>query len=137
MRSAGRRDARSDVVRFGQIYDPRTTRVVDGRVTRDPFPNNQIPRAMWDTVARNTLDQGLWDAPELDRLLNNQSQLSTSSPVFDQKTFATKYDQVLNDKHKLSFFVNREWRVRNNSPRPYGRTHGSPTNLTNERSRAG
>ena len=32
-------DALGRSVRFGQIYDPRTTRVVDGRVTRDPFPN--------------------------------------------------------------------------------------------------
>ena len=123
-------DALGRSVRFGQIYDPRTTRVVDGRVTRDPFPNNQIPRGMWDTVARNTLDQGLWDAPELDRLLNNQPQLSGCCPIFDQKTFATKYDQVLNDKHKLSFYVNREWRERNNSPAGrYGPPPGSPTNL--------
>jgi hypothetical protein len=123
-------DALGRQVRFGQIYDPRTTRTVDGRVTRDPFPNNQIPRAMWDAVARNTLDQGLWDAPELDRLLNNQSQLSGCCPVFDQKTFATKYDQVLNDKHKLSFYVNREWRERNNSPGGrYGPPPGQPTNL--------
>ena len=123
-------DALGRSVRFGQIYDPRTTRVVDGRVTRDPFPNNQIPRGMWDTVARNTLDQGLWDAPELDRLLNNQPQLSGCCPIFDQKTFATKYDQVLNDKHKLSFYVNREWRERNNSPAGrYGPPPGLPTNL--------
>ncbi len=55
---------------------------------------------------------------------------ATSSPVFDQKTFATKYDQVLNDKHKLSFFINREWRERNNSPAGrYGLPPGSPTNL--------
>jgi hypothetical protein len=123
-------DALGRPVRFGQIYDPRTTRVVDGRVTRDPFPNNVIPRAMWDQVARNTLDQGLWDAPELDRLLNNQPQLSGCCPVFDQKTFATKYDQVLNDKHKLSFYVNREWRERNNSGAGrYGPPPGQPTNL--------
>ena len=123
-------DALGRQVRFGQIYDPRTTRVVDGRVTRDPFPNNQIPRAMWDAVARNTLDQGLWDAPELDRLLNNQPQLSGCCPIFDQKTFATKYDQVLNDNHKLSFYVNREWRERNNSPAGrYGPPPGQPTNL--------
>ncbi len=51
-------DALGRPVRFGQIYDPRSTRVVDGRVTRDPFPNNQIPRAMWDAVARNTLEHG-------------------------------------------------------------------------------
>ena len=71
-------DALGRPVRFGQVYDPRSTRVVDGRVMRDPFPNNQIPRALWDAVARNTLEQGLWDTPELDRLLNNQPTLATA-----------------------------------------------------------
>jgi hypothetical protein len=33
---------RIDPVRY-QIYDPRTARVVNGRVVRDPFPNNQVP----------------------------------------------------------------------------------------------
>jgi hypothetical protein len=31
-----------DPVRY-QIYDPRTARLVNGVVTRDPFPNNQVP----------------------------------------------------------------------------------------------
>jgi hypothetical protein len=31
-----------DPVRY-QIYDPRTARLVNGRVVRDPFPNNQVP----------------------------------------------------------------------------------------------
>ena len=33
------------------IYDPRTTRVVNGQVVRDPFPNNVIPRMLLDPVA--------------------------------------------------------------------------------------
>jgi hypothetical protein len=33
---------RLDPVRY-QIYDPRTARSVNGVVTRDPFPNNQVP----------------------------------------------------------------------------------------------
>jgi hypothetical protein len=33
---------RLDPVRY-QIYDPRTARLVNGVVTRDPFPNNQVP----------------------------------------------------------------------------------------------
>jgi len=123
-------DALGRPVRFGQIYDPRTTRTAGNAVVRDPFPNNQIPRAMWDTVARNTLDQGLWDAPQLDKLLNNQPTLNNCCPVFDQKTFATKYDQVLTDKHKMSFYINREWRERNNSVAGrYGAPPGAPTNL--------
>ncbi len=123
-------DALGRPVRFGTLYDPRSTRVVDGRVVRDPFPNNQVPRAVWDAVARNTLEQGLWDAPQLDRLFNNQPVLGTCCPVFDQKTFAMKLDQVINAKHRASFFVNREWRIRNNSPAGrYGVPPGSPTNL--------
>ena len=117
-------------VRFGQVYDPRTTRVVDGRVVRDPFPNNIVPRPLWDAVARNTIEMGLWDAPELDRLLNNQPVLATCCPVFDQKTLAMKFDQVINTSHKMSVYVNREWRERNNSPAGrYGVPPGSPTNL--------
>ena len=123
-------DALGQPVRFGQIYDPRTTRTVDGRLVRDPFPNNQIPRALWDAVARNTLDQALWDVPQLDRLFNNQPVIATCCPVFDQSTFALKYDQVVNSAHKASFYVNREWRERNNSPAGrYGPPPGKPTNL--------
>ena len=33
------------------IYDPRTTRVVNGQVVRDPFPNNVIPQELFDPVA--------------------------------------------------------------------------------------
>jgi hypothetical protein len=123
-------DALGRPVRFGQVYDPRSTRVVDGRVVRDPFPNNQVPRAVWDAVARNTLEMGLWDAPQLDRLLNNQPILATCCPIFDQKTLAMKFDQVINARHRASFYVNREWRTRNNSPNGrYGVPPGSPTNL--------
>ncbi|MDQ3214094.1 MAG: carboxypeptidase regulatory-like domain-containing protein, partial [Acidobacteriota bacterium] len=123
-------DALGRPIRFGQVYDPRSTRVVDGRVLRDPFPNNQVPRAVWDAVARNTLEMGLWDAPELDRLLNNQPVLGNCCPIFDQKTLAMKFDQVLSARHKASFYVNREWRTRNNSlGGRYGAPPGSPTNL--------
>ena len=123
-------DALGRPIRFGQIYDPRTTRTVDGRLVRDPFPNNVVPRALWDAVARNTIDQGLWDAPQLDRLFNNQPVLGTCCPVFNQNTFAVKFDQVINTAHKMSFYVNREWRKRNNSPAGrYGVPPGSPTNL--------
>ena len=123
-------DALGRPVVFGQIYDPRTTRNVGSSVVRDPFPNNQIPRALWDAVARNTIEQGLWDVPELDRLFNNQPVIATCCPVFDQNNLAMKFDQVLNSAHKMSIYVNREWRTRNNSPAGrYGPPPGKPTNL--------
>lgn len=123
-------DALGRPVRFGQIYDPRTTRVVGGTVVRDPFPNNQVPQGMWDAVSRNTLEQGLWDQPALDRLLNNQPVLAGCCPVFDQQTFAAKVDQVITTRHRASFYMNRELRTRNNSiAGRYGTPPGKPTNL--------
>ena len=123
-------DALGRPVRFGQIYDPRSTRVANGIVVRDPFPNNVVPREVWDAVARNTIEMGLWDAPALDRLLNNQLVLGNCCPVFDQKTLAMKFDQMLTSNHRASFYVNREWRTRNNSlGGRYGAPPGSPTNL--------
>ncbi len=45
------------------IYDPRTTRLVEGQWYRDPFPGNIIPKAQWDPVARNILALNIWTAP--------------------------------------------------------------------------
>ncbi len=39
----------------GAIYDPATTRTVNGQVVRDPFPNNQIPVGRYDPVATKIL----------------------------------------------------------------------------------
>ena len=51
------------------IYDPRTTRVVNGQVVRDPFPNNRIPTEMLDPVALKI--QSLIPAPDNNERLNN------------------------------------------------------------------
>lgn len=115
---------------YGQIYDPRTTRRVGGAVVRDPFPGNRIPKALWDRVARTTIEQGLWDPPELDRLLNNMRTIDGCCPLFNQKTFAFKVDQVIGEKHKTSFYLGRELRRRNNSVGGrWGQPPGQPTNL--------
>jgi hypothetical protein len=122
-------DALGRPVRYGQIYDPRTTRMVGGQAVRDPFPNNVVPRALWDRVARNTIEQGLWDAPDLDKLLNNMRTLDACCPFFNQKTLAFKVDDVLSTRHKLSFYLGREWRRRNNSVGGrWGTPPGQPTN---------
>jgi hypothetical protein len=51
------------------IYDPRTTRVVNGQVVRDPFPNNVIPRELLDPVALRI--QSLIPSPDSNELLQN------------------------------------------------------------------
>ncbi|MBI4875853.1 MAG: carboxypeptidase regulatory-like domain-containing protein, partial [Acidobacteria bacterium] len=45
------------------IYDPRTTRQLDGQWFRNPFPGNIVPKASWDRVATNFLSQKVWAEP--------------------------------------------------------------------------
>lgn len=45
-----------------QIYDPFSTRLVGGTWTRDPFPGNQIPSAMFDPVAKRAIALNPWRA---------------------------------------------------------------------------
>src|SRR5438045_419262 len=44
------------------IYDPNTTRLVDGVWTRDPFAGNVIPQNRFDPVIRNILAKNPWKA---------------------------------------------------------------------------
>src|SRR5205814_7901689 len=53
------------------IYDPRTTRLVNGQVLRDPFPNNVIDPSLLDPVALKI--QALIPRPDNGDLLNNWS----------------------------------------------------------------
>src|SRR5258706_1625075 len=48
-------DALGRPVVYGQIFDPRTTRNVNGVAVRDPFPGNIIPQARFDPVSAKIL----------------------------------------------------------------------------------
>ena len=48
-------------IRQFQIYDPTTTRTVNGQLVRDPFPNNMIPRNRFDPAAAKIMS--LYPAP--------------------------------------------------------------------------
>jgi hypothetical protein len=64
-------DALGRPVVFGQLYDPATSRQVNGTWVRDPFPGNVVPQARWSTVSRNILTKyGITD-PSFDTMLRN------------------------------------------------------------------
>ena len=87
------------------IYDPRTTRVVNGQVVRDPFPGNVIPRDLLDPVALKMQDY----IPRATRsgLVNNWDQ---SFPADTIKSISTvKVDHSFNSKGKLSGYYSRYW----------------------------
>jgi hypothetical protein len=83
----------------GTIYDPTTTRVVNGQVVRDPFLNNQVPARLMDPVALKI--QALIPVPHTGGLVNNfqpsyPSNRNTNIP-------SVKIDHNLSTRTKLSF----------------------------------
>jgi hypothetical protein len=87
------------------IYDPRTTRVVNGQVVRDPFPGNVIPRELLDPVALKIQDY----IPRATRagMINNWDQ---SFPADTIKSIATiKIDHSFTSSGKLSGYYSRYW----------------------------
>lgn len=116
-------------VRFGQIYDPLSTRALpDGTVVRDPIPNNIIPSTRMSNVANNVVNAvGIVD-PELDQMVRNTPSIGTCCPFFRLWTIGTKVDYHLNESNSFSGYWNSEQRSRNNSPGGrYGPVPGLPT----------
>ena len=96
-----------DPVRY-QIYDPRTARLENGRVVRDPFPNNQVP------ILNPIYQQYLPLIP----LPNNpagiaspegqNNYLASATPFnWDYKAFSTRVDWNLSNRHRT--FARWSW----------------------------
>ncbi|MBI3469903.1 MAG: hypothetical protein HY013_00935, partial [Candidatus Solibacter usitatus] len=108
-------DALGRSVRFGAIYDPSTTRTVNGQTLRDIFPNNIVPKSRWSPVSSKILDVGITD-PLFDTMLNNIPAIGTCCPFFDETMATVKVDHVFTTAHRISALANRNFRARNNSP---------------------
>jgi hypothetical protein len=107
-------DALGRPIVFGQIYDPRTTRTVNGQTVRDPFAGNIIPQDQWDPVAKNVVQNvGIID-PTLNTMVRNIEKIG-GQPFFDLHIFGLKVDHNISDRHRISGYYNRSYRKRNNN----------------------
>jgi hypothetical protein len=113
----------------GMIYDPTTTRTApDGRVFRDPFPNNMITRDRWDPVAVKI--QALFpptNGPFADALTQNYINPYKTSRVTEVPS--VKIDQLIG-KGRLSFFWQRTKTTNPNGNTIFGRSDGLPDPIT-------
>ena len=109
-------DALGRPVAFGAVYDPASTRLVNGTYVRDMFPGNIIPRSRWSPVSQKILELAPIDDPLFDTMLNNIPALGSSSPVFDEKMLSLKGDHNFTTSHRVSGLFNRNFRARKNSP---------------------
>jgi hypothetical protein len=84
------------------IYDPLTTRTVNGVTIRDPFPGNVIPADRINPVARNLV--GLFPRPDVDTSGANgvANYLRTAQLHDDAKMVTTKVEHKLSDSWSLT-----------------------------------
>ena len=74
------------------IYDPLTSRTVNGVQVRDPFPGNKIPANRWDPVAAQIL-AGLWQPNNAgDDLTGFNNFKSQDERTFHYLNFSTRLD---------------------------------------------
>jgi hypothetical protein len=96
----------------GQIFDPTTTRTVNGQQCRTAFPGNKIPTI--STVAQNILK--LIPEPTNKAASQNNFILNSNNPVLST-TMSIRIDQNLGVKNKLFFsYSSRDNENLNGSP---------------------
>ena len=84
------------------IYDPRSTRPGDdGRVIRDPFPNNVIPPSAFDPVAEQLVDY--WPEPNRPpaNIAGAQNFRANIARKFTRDNLTARLDHVFTDKNRL------------------------------------
>ena len=123
-------DAAGRPIVFGQIYNPTSARQVNGAWVRDPYPGNIIPQSDWSPVSKNILTKyGITD-PIFNTMLRNIPAFGACCPVFDEKMYTIRGDQIINSNNRVSGTFNRNLRARNNSPGGrWGVPPGTPTGV--------
>jgi hypothetical protein len=97
-------DTAGQTLAYGEVFDPNTTRVVNGAQVRSPFPNNQIPLSRYDPVALAI--QNLLPLPNLPGIINNY-QVPGYENWQHTTTYAWKLDHSLSPTMKLSWYLSR------------------------------
>jgi hypothetical protein len=102
------------------IYDPGTTRMVDGKWVRDPFANNRIPVSRFDPVAKALLSHNPWPAPNAAGIVTptgpQQDEVLPTRGRYYFTRFDTKVDHQFNVNHRI---FGRVSRFRSRSPGRY------------------
>ncbi|MCC6860099.1 MAG: TonB-dependent receptor [Bryobacterales bacterium] len=87
------------------IFDPLSTRQVDGKWIRDPIPNNLIPPSRFDPVARNFLAQQPFEEPNApgfyDSAGPHQNLVADSTNRSYRSRWDLKIDHQISPAHKI------------------------------------
>ncbi|MEO8371448.1 MAG: TonB-dependent receptor, partial [Candidatus Solibacter sp.] len=99
------------------IYDPSTESTVGGRIYRNPFPNNVVPKNLMDPVSLKM--QALFPAPTNTNLINNWTYDQPNPRI--QNLPSLKVDHNIGSLTKLTFYWSYQSThdVAGNDPLPY------------------
>jgi outer membrane receptor protein involved in Fe transport len=89
---------------FRPIFNPYTTRVVNGVVTRDPFPNNQIPASLISPTMQQLL-RAYMVRPNLSgsQVVNNFNYVDFREQTNDSNSFQVRIDHHFSSKDNIFF----------------------------------
>jgi hypothetical protein len=109
-------DPAGQTISYGEIFDPLTTRTVNGASVRSPFPNQQIPLTRFDPVAAAI--QAFFPQPNLAGIINNY--LAPAYQNWQHTTnWSFKLDHSVSPTKKLGWYFSR---LEENSPGSNGVT---------------
>jgi hypothetical protein len=97
-------DPAGQALSFGEIFNPTTTRTVDGSQVRSPFPNNVIPLSMMSPFSLAI--QNFFPLPNQPGAINNY--LAPSYINWQHTTnYSWKLDHSISSTQKLSWYFSR------------------------------
>lgn len=102
-------DALGRTLLRNQIFDPATTRVVNGMTVRDPFPGNKVPQSRWDPAA--TKAAALYVQPNLPGLSQNFFGLQSGGSSHDQADARVDAQLFKSDLAFVRFSVDRNYSI--------------------------
>jgi Carboxypeptidase regulatory-like domain/TonB dependent receptor len=120
-------DPAGQALSFGEIFDPNTTRTVNGSQVRSPFPNNTIPLSRLSQFALAV--QNFFPLPNQPGIINNY--LAPAYQNWQHTTnWSFKLDHSLSPTQKLSWYFSR---LLDNDPNANGVTeaYNSPNPTAN------
>ncbi len=99
-------DPAGNTIGYGEIFNPTTTRLVDGQEVRTPFPNNTIPYSMLDPAALAI--QALMPMPNIagGGTVNNYT-IPTYTGYQHTTNVSVKMDQSLSSTIKISGYYSQ------------------------------
>ncbi len=91
--------------RTTQLYNPFSRKLVDGKLTADPFPGNRIPKSLFDPVSQKLLE--FWPEPNLGTPLLRDNFQQAQPRLIDKDQFTLRIDW--NESSNSQWFGRYSW----------------------------